>query len=192
MVHHRFAAHPHGARPRYRRSTASGRSGTDATNFTSLEAPDIQIGQRHSSGEHHTPFDNLATKLQKLPEPLLVSIDVARVNFSSSSERHAFSWSGDPGSLQAAAAGRARVSPSNGDGSPHSNASGNRSRTDASDGGVLPSARPAGLIFRCDRLWSAPYRESSSRGTSADRRQAERTGTNGSGASLGRSASASA
>jgi len=38
-----------------------GPSGTDATNFSSLEVPSIQIGQRRSIGENHTPFDNLAT-----------------------------------------------------------------------------------------------------------------------------------
>jgi hypothetical protein len=38
-----------------------GPSGTDATNFSSLEVPSIQIGQRHGIGENHTPFDDLAT-----------------------------------------------------------------------------------------------------------------------------------
>ncbi len=38
-----------------------GPSGTDATNFSSLEVPSIQIGQRHSINENHTPFDNLST-----------------------------------------------------------------------------------------------------------------------------------
>ncbi len=38
-----------------------GPSGTDATNFSSLEVPSIQIGQRHSINENHTPADNLAT-----------------------------------------------------------------------------------------------------------------------------------
>ena len=38
-----------------------GPSGTDATNFSSLEVPSVQIGQRHGIGESHTPFDNLAT-----------------------------------------------------------------------------------------------------------------------------------
>jgi hypothetical protein len=36
-----------------------GPSGTDATNFSSLEVPSIQIGQRHSDGQNHTPYDNL-------------------------------------------------------------------------------------------------------------------------------------
>jgi hypothetical protein len=38
-----------------------GPSGTDATNFSSLEVPSIQIGQRHSINENHTPADNLQT-----------------------------------------------------------------------------------------------------------------------------------
>ena len=38
-----------------------GPSGTDATNFSSLEVPSIQIGQRHSIGQNHTPSDNLET-----------------------------------------------------------------------------------------------------------------------------------
>jgi carboxypeptidase Q len=38
-----------------------GPSGTDATNFSSLEVPSIQIGQRHSIGQNHTPADNLET-----------------------------------------------------------------------------------------------------------------------------------
>lgn len=38
-----------------------GPSGTDATNFSSLEVPSVQIGQRHGIGESHTPFDNLST-----------------------------------------------------------------------------------------------------------------------------------
>jgi Peptidase family M28 len=38
-----------------------GPSGTDATNFSSLEVPSIQIGQRHSSGQNHTPADTLET-----------------------------------------------------------------------------------------------------------------------------------
>jgi hypothetical protein len=38
-----------------------GPSGTDATNFSSLEVPSIHIGQRHSINENHTPFDNLQT-----------------------------------------------------------------------------------------------------------------------------------
>lgn len=40
---------------------AVGPSGTDATNFSSLEVPSVQIGQRHGNGENHTPFDNLTT-----------------------------------------------------------------------------------------------------------------------------------
>jgi carboxypeptidase Q len=36
-----------------------GPSGTDATNFSSLEVPSIQIGQRHGSNQSHTPYDNL-------------------------------------------------------------------------------------------------------------------------------------
>jgi carboxypeptidase Q len=38
-----------------------GPSGTDATNFSSLEVPSIQIGQRHGSDQSHTPSDNLET-----------------------------------------------------------------------------------------------------------------------------------
>ena len=38
-----------------------GPSGTDATNFSSLEVPSIQIGQRHSINENHTPYDDLST-----------------------------------------------------------------------------------------------------------------------------------
>ena len=36
-----------------------GPSGTDATNFSVLEVPSIQIGQRLGPGENHTPADNL-------------------------------------------------------------------------------------------------------------------------------------
>lgn len=38
-----------------------GPSGTDAMNFSTLEIPSIQIGQEHSVGANHTPFDNLST-----------------------------------------------------------------------------------------------------------------------------------
>lgn len=38
-----------------------GPSGTDATNFASVEVPTIQIGQRHSIGQNHTPADDLST-----------------------------------------------------------------------------------------------------------------------------------
>ncbi len=38
---------------------AAGPSGTDVTNFSSLEIPGIQIGQRGSIGQNHTPGDNL-------------------------------------------------------------------------------------------------------------------------------------
>lgn len=38
-----------------------GPSGTDATNFASLEVPSIQIGQRYSINANHTPYDNLAS-----------------------------------------------------------------------------------------------------------------------------------
>jgi hypothetical protein len=37
----------------------AGPSGTDATNFSSLEVPSIQIGQAGSIGQNHTPADNL-------------------------------------------------------------------------------------------------------------------------------------
>jgi hypothetical protein len=37
----------------------SGPSGTDVTNFSSLEIPGVQIGQDHSLGQNHTPGDNL-------------------------------------------------------------------------------------------------------------------------------------
>jgi hypothetical protein len=38
---------------------AVGPSGTDATNFSVLEVPSVQIGQRHGLGQNHTPYDNL-------------------------------------------------------------------------------------------------------------------------------------
>ncbi len=37
----------------------AGPSGTDVTNFSSLEVPGIQIGQRGGNGQAHTPGDNL-------------------------------------------------------------------------------------------------------------------------------------
>ena len=39
----------------------AGPSGTDVTNFSSLEVPGVQIGQAGSSGQNHTPADNLLT-----------------------------------------------------------------------------------------------------------------------------------
>ena len=39
----------------------AGPTGTDVTNFSSLEVPGIQIGQRYSIGANHTPGDNLQT-----------------------------------------------------------------------------------------------------------------------------------
>jgi hypothetical protein len=39
----------------------TGPSGTDCVNFSALEVPSIQIGQRGSSGNNHTPGDNLTT-----------------------------------------------------------------------------------------------------------------------------------
>lgn len=38
---------------------SAGPSGTDATNFSSLEVPSIQIGQAGSIAQNHTPADNL-------------------------------------------------------------------------------------------------------------------------------------
>ena len=39
----------------------AGPSGTDVTNFSSLEVPGVQIGQSGSIGQNHTPADNLLT-----------------------------------------------------------------------------------------------------------------------------------
>lgn len=56
----------------------SGPSGTDVTNFSSLEIPGVQIGQANSLGQNHTPGDNLQlTSPVGLEDPLAFAAAVA-------------------------------------------------------------------------------------------------------------------